>query len=222
MTALTALTTLGGVASRLEQGEAEGVVAWAAQRFGSSLALAASFQDSVLIDIVSRVAPSTEVVFLDTGFHFPETLDYVEHVRQRYDLRLTVVAPEVSPERYPCGAARCCEVRKVRPLRKALAGKGAWMTGLRRVEAPTRAATPVVAWDDRFGLYKVCPLATWTDEDVEDYTRRRHLAIHPLQAFGYTSIGCAPTTAPPVDRGDARSGRWAGTGKTECGLHLAD
>ncbi|MPZ89191.1 MAG: phosphoadenylyl-sulfate reductase, partial [Nitriliruptorales bacterium] len=206
-------------ARALEGAPAEEVVAWARDRFGAGLVLAASFQDCVLIDLATRVVPDIEVVFLDTGAHFPETLAFVQQVRRRYQLRLQVRRPVVRPDEDPCGSARCCELRKVALLDRALQGRTAWMTGLRRVEATTRSSTPVVGWDERRGLSKISPLAAWTDADVEAFARARNLPVHPLAARGYTSIGCQPTTRPVADGEHQRAGRWAGTTKTECGLH---
>jgi phosphoadenosine phosphosulfate reductase len=124
------------------------IVAWAVERFGPKLALSCSFQEAVLVDIAVAVEPSIEVVFLDTGSHFEETLEYVETVRSRYDLNLTVTHPVAGAGAHPCGTAQCCEFRKVRPLRQALAGKEAWVTGLKRHDAPTRRHAPIVAYDD--------------------------------------------------------------------------
>jgi len=196
-------------------------IEWAVERFGRSVALAASFQDIVLIDLAVKVDPDIDVVFCDTGAHFPETLSFVEEVRERYDLRLTVTQPGPDAATWPCGTDRCCDLRKVEPLRRALAGKSAWLTSLKRVDAPTRADAPIVGWDQVFGLVKVNPLATWTDDDVEGYLADHGLPVHPLVHRGYLSIGCAPTTRPVADGEDRRSGRWSGSGKTECGLHLA-
>jgi phosphoadenosine phosphosulfate reductase len=209
-------------AGRALEGEsAYEVVAWAAQRFGQHrLVLTASFQDCVMIDVAVAVAPGVPVVFLDTGYHFPETLAYVDRVRRRYDLNLTILRPEPGAESWPCGTQRCCELRKVAPLARALAGADAWLTGVRRAEAPTRADAKPVEWDAGRGLVKVNPLVAWSDGDVAAYTAKRNLPIHPLAPQGYASIGCWPTTQP-VDAGeDARAGRWADSDKTECGLHL--
>lgn len=195
------------------------VVSWAVERFQGDVVLAASFQDVALIDVAVQVHPGINVVFLDTGAHFPETLEFVEAVRQRYGLNLTVTRPGPEAEDWPCGTARCCELRKVAPLRRELAGKRAWLTALKRVDAPTRAAAPVVGWDDTFGLVKVNPMATWTDDDVDSYLADHGLPVHPLVPRGYRSIGCAPTTRPVAPGEDPRAGRWSGTGKTECGLH---
>jgi len=196
------------------------VVAWAIDRFGPRLSMAASFQDAVLIDIAVAVEPTIEVVFLDTGSHFPETLEYVETVRSRYDLNLTVTKPVEGADQWPCGSAQCCEFRKVRPLKQALAGKDAWMTGVKRVDASTRREAPIVAYDESWGMVKVNPLATWTEEDVTGYALDHDLPQHPLVAKGYLSIGCAPTTRPVSIGEDPRAGRWSDSDKVECGLHL--
>lgn len=196
------------------------IIAWAAERFGSGLALASSFQDGVLIDIAVQVDPGIEVIFLDTGSHFPETLAYVETIRRRYDLNLTVTKPAAGAEQWPCGSAQCCEFRKVRPLKQALSGKSAWVTGLKRVDAPTRRDAPIVSYDDSWGLVKVNPLATWTDQEVLGYAADHGIPEHPLQSKGYLSIGCAPTTRPVGAGEDPRAGRWSDSDKVECGLHL--
>jgi phosphoadenosine phosphosulfate reductase len=196
------------------------IVAWAVERFGSDLALASSFQDGVLIDIAVQVDPDIEVVFLDTGSHFPETLAYVETMRRRYDLNLTVTKPVAGADQWPCGSAQCCEYRKVRPLKQALAGKSGWVTGLKRVDAPTRRDAPIVSYDDSWELVKLNPLATWTDQDVAGYADDHGLPEHPLQSEGYLSIGCAPTTRPVVIGENPRAGRWSDSDKVECGLHL--
>lgn len=218
--ALPNLEELADVSASFESKPASAVVRWARDRFGDGLVLAASFQDCVLIDVAAQVAPDIEVVFLDTQYHFSETLDYVDEVRRRYDLNLRVTHPEVEPDdRWKRDPDGCCTVRKVEPLARALSGKRAWMTGLRRDEAPTRAAAPIVGFDVGRGLVKVNPLATWTDLDVEGYIRDHDLPVHPLASAGYRSIGCWPCSRPVADGEDARAGRWAGTDKIECGLH---
>jgi len=208
-------------ALRLDRAPAAEVVAWAADRFGAGLTLTSSFTDCVLLDVVTRVAPDVDVVFLDTGYHFPETLAYLELVRARYDLRLRVLAPETEPDdAWRTDTDACCAARKVQPLARALEGRAAWVTGLRRSETAARALAPVLSWDQRRGLVKVNPLAAWTDGDVEAYVTERDLPRHPLEAAGFRSIGCWPCTRATRPGEDARAGRWAGTGKTECGLHL--
>lgn len=218
--ALLGLPGVEAVAEHLEGASPSRIVAWATGWFGDGLLLAASFQDAVLIDLAVAVDPSIAVIFLDTGFHFEETLSYMEEVRRRYDLNLSVVTPDASASHWPCGSERCCEVRKVEPLGRVLAHRQAWMTGLRRVETPGRAGAPVVSLDPRHSVVKVNPLAAWSDRDVADYAAERQLPVHPLSEAGYTSIGCAPTTSAPLEGADPRSGRWPGRAKTECGLHV--
>jgi phosphoadenosine phosphosulfate reductase len=196
------------------------IIAWAVERFGTKLAMAASFQEAVLIDIAVKVDPALEIVFLDTGAHFPETLDYVETIRARYDLNLTVTKPVEGAEQWPCGTAQCCEFRKVRPLKQALAGKEAWLTGLKRVDAWTRRSAPIASYDENWGMVKINPLATWTEHDVAGYAADHGIPSHPLLAQGYLSIGCAPTTRPVHEGEDPRAGRWSDSDKVECGLHL--
>ena len=213
------LDELASVNTALEHAPAGKAISWALERFRGSVVLACSFQDMVIVDLVHAQDPTIEVVFLDTEAHFDETLQMVELGRARYDLNLTVTTPGPDAEAWPCGSARCCEFRKVAPLRAALAGRSAWITGLKRADAPTRAAIPQVGFDDTIGLVKINPLATWTDEDITSYEADHGLPIHPLIAKGYPSIGCAPATRPVAPGEDPRAGRWAGSDKTECGLH---
>jgi phosphoadenosine phosphosulfate reductase len=208
------------VSKEFETAPASAVIRWAAGEFGDDLVLAASFEDIVLIDLATKVVPDVEVVFLDTQAHFPETLEFVEEVRARYDLNLTVTKPGPEAAAHPCGSVQCCRFRKVEPLKKAVAGKAGWLTSLRRSDGPTRADTPIVGWDATFGLVKVNPLATWTDDDVASYLADHELPVHPLVSQGYRSIGCAPTTRPVAEGEDPRAGRWSGLDKTECGLHV--
>jgi phosphoadenosine phosphosulfate reductase len=202
-----------------ETAPASKIIRWAVAEFGSSLVLAASFEDLVLVDLATKVAPEIEVIFLDTEAHFPETLAFVEEARVRYGLNLTVTKPGPEAAAYPCGSEQCCQFRKVAPLRQAVAGNQAWMTSLKRVDGPTRADAPVVAWDDAFGLVKINPLVTWTNADIATYLTDHDVPAHPLVSQGYLSIGCAPTTRPVAEGEDPRAGRWAGLDKSECGLH---
>jgi phosphoadenosine phosphosulfate reductase len=200
---------------------AEDVIDWAIGRFGSDLCLAASMADTVLIDLVVKRDPDIEVIFLDTGFHFAETLGTLRRVMTRHALRVNVVRPEDGAGRLPDpwtdGAEACCRARKTEPLDRVLAGRRAWMSGLRRADSPDRATTPLVEVDRR-GLVKINPLAAWTDDDVTAYIAEHDPILNPLLFQGYPSIGCWPCTEPVVD-GDARAGRWTGTAKTECGIH---
>ena len=214
------LAELAEVSARLETAPAGAAVRWAFDRFGDDLVHAASFQDAVLIDVAEKAAPGIEVVFLDTQYHFAETLWFVEEVRRRYHLNLRVVSPLVDPDnRWQTDVEACCGVRKVEPLARALAGKTAWITGLRRVDAPTRANAPIVSWDAARSMVKVNPLASWTDADVAGYIADHGLPVNPLAERGYPSIGCWPCTRPVAPGEDPRAGRWSGKDKTECGLH---
>jgi phosphoadenosine phosphosulfate reductase len=205
--------------AEFETAPASKIVRWAADSFGPLLSLAASMTDSVLIDLAVKVAPAIEVVFIDTGYHFPETLETVETVRRRYglNLRIMTVAPH-DEALWIADPENCCSAVKVGQLDRALAGKAAWMSGLRRDEAPSRAGSPIVARDLR-GLVKVNPLANWTHDDVADYIVEHRVPVNPLIDQGYPSIGCMPCTKPVAEGEDPRSGRWAGRDKSECGLH---
>ncbi len=213
------LDDIARTAVALDGAPAAEIIAWAVQSFSPHLSLAASMNDVVLIDLAVRVDPAIEVVFIDTGYHFPETLDMVDSVRRHYglNLRMMTVAPH-NEELWRVDPENCCSAVKVGQLDRALAGKEAWLSGLRRSEAASRAAAPVVGLDIR-GLVKVNPIANWTDAQVADYIVEHDLPVHPLTHQGYTSIGCAPCTQLPTGPGDPRSGRWAGQARTECGLH---
>jgi phosphoadenosine phosphosulfate reductase len=206
--------------ARLDRADPNEIISWCIKRFSGDVALACSFQDAALLDMVVKLEPSIEVIFADTGFHFPETLAYLERLRQRYALNLVVTDPGLRPDEFPCGATRCCEMRKVAPMDKALRGHSAWITGLKRVDTPERAEARVIAWDPNRNMVKVNPVAAWADNDIEAYVTAHDLLRHPLSDQGYLSIGCAPTTIAVPEGSHPREGRWAGTDKTECGLHI--
>jgi len=201
----------------LADAPADRVLAWAVGTFGSDLSVACSMQDAVLVDLAVRADPAVEVVFLDTGFHFAETLETAERVRDRYDLNLLTLRPAVDATTYLVdGTAACCEARKVAPLERHLAGRSAWVTGLRRAESPSRAGAATLEWDAARGMVKVNPIVAWSDEDVDRYVAEHDIIVNPLRDKGFDSIGCEPCTLP----GAGRSGRWAGSDRLECGLHL--
>jgi phosphoadenosine phosphosulfate reductase len=196
------------------------IIQWAVDSFAPHLSLSASMNDAVLIDLATKVHPGIEVVFIDTGYHFPETLQTVETVRRRYGLNLRMMTvPHHDEELWKVDPENCCSAVKVGQLDRALEGKVAWMSGLRRDEAATRGQAPIVARDLR-GLIKVNPLATWTDEQVDAYVAEHNILVNPLRELGYLSIGCEPCTRPVAPGEDPRAGRWAGSSKTECGINI--
>jgi phosphoadenosine phosphosulfate reductase len=212
----------------LEYAPADEIVRWAVQTFGTRFAVASAMRDAVLVHLVSQVAPGIDVLFLDTGYHFAETLGTRDAIAATYDVNLITLTPRqtVADQDAAYGPAlhdrdpdRCCGLRKVAPLDRALRRYDAWATGLRRVEAPTRAGTPMVSYDARRGKVKIAPLVAWSDQDVEDYIASHGILINPLLTAGYRSIGCAPCTRAVVAGEDPRAGRWAGSVKTECGIH---
>jgi len=215
------LNDLDELGRQMESWTAERVVEWALRTFGSRISIAASMADTVLVHMATKIDPDVEVVFLDTGFHFSETLVTLRRAQSRYRLnpRVERAAPS-APDLFEVGTDGCCAARKVALLDRALIDKDAWMTGVRRSDAATRSSTSIISRDSR-GLVKICPLATWTDEDVDRYVAENDVIVNPLQHEGYASIGCWPCTEPVVDGEDARAGRWRGSGKTECGLHFS-
>jgi phosphoadenosine phosphosulfate reductase len=167
---------------------------------------------------------------LDTGYHFAETIGTRDAVEAVYDVRVLNITPEhtvaeqdelLGKDLFARTPSECCRLRKVAPLSKVLRGYSAWVTGLRRAEAPTRAGAPLISFDEAFGLVKINPLAAWSDDDVQSYIDENDVLVNPLVYEGYPSIGCAPCTAKPVEGADPRSGRWQGLSKTECGLHAS-
>lgn len=212
---------LAELSDDFERLPASKIIQWAVDSFGPYLCVAASMQDALLIDLAVKVDPGIEVVFIDTGYHFPETMETVERVRRHYGLNLRIMTvAHHAEELWKVDPENCCSAVKVGQLDRALAGKAAWMSGLRRDEAPTRAKAPIIARDMR-GLIKLNPLANWTHDDAQSYIERHGVPYNPLLDQGYPSIGCMPCTSKVAPGEDPRSGRWAGKDKTECGLHLA-
>ncbi len=211
---------LSEISQEFETAEATEIIQWAVDRFAPHLSLTASMTDAVLIDLATQIHPAIEVVFIDTGYHFPETLETLETVRRHYGLNMKIMTVKPHDEKlWVVDPQNCCSAVKVGQLDRALDGKLAWMSGLRRAESELRAANPIVLHDLR-GLVKVNPIANWTNEQVASYIQEHNVPYNPLLDQGYLSIGCQPCTqpvAPGVE--DIRSGRWAGQDKTECGLH---
>ena len=219
------LTTLDQVAAQagrdLEGARAEEILGWAFQTFGDRLAIASSMETGVLAHLAGRVAPGVDVLFLDTGYHFAETLGTRDAIASAYDVTvLTLSAGRPDDKLYETDVDACCQARKVDPLDAALGSYDAWASGVRRDESPLRSATPVVGWDAKRGKVKVNPLAAWTEADVTSYVETHGILVNPLLLDGYPSIGCAPCTKRVAPGDDPRSGRWAGSAKTECGLHV--
>jgi phosphoadenosine phosphosulfate reductase len=227
-------------AAELGGANATELLRWTEENFGGvngprgwatcNYVVASNMQDAVLVDLAARVRPGVPVIFLDTGYHFVETIGTRDAVESVYDIRVLNVTPEhpvaeqdelLGKDLFARDPGECCRLRKVVPLGKTLRGYSAWVTGLRRVEAPTRANAPLVSFDEAFKLVKVNPLATWSDEDVQGYIDEHDVLVNPLVYEGYPSIGCAPCTAKPAEGADPRSGRWQGLAKTECGLHAS-
>ncbi|MYU54197.1 MULTISPECIES: phosphoadenylyl-sulfate reductase [Streptomyces] len=229
MTHATDLPRLAERAGRdLEDADPLDILSWAAETFGPRFCVTSSMEDAVVAHLASRVIPGVDVVFLDTGYHFPETIGTRDAVAAVLDVNVITLTPrqtvaeqdaEYGPKLHDRDPDLCCALRKVKPLEEGLTAYDAWATGLRRDESPTRAGTPVVGWDARRRKVKVSPIARWTQDDVDTYITEHTVLTNPLLMDGYTSVGCAPCTRRVLAGEDARAGRWAGFGKTECGLH---
>ncbi|MGY1496555.1 phosphoadenylyl-sulfate reductase [Streptomyces sp. QTS52] len=212
----------------LEDASALEILTWATATFGRKFCVTSSMEDAVVAHLASRAMPGVDVVFLDTGYHFPETIGTRDAVEAVMDVRVLTLTPvqtvaeqdaEYGPKLHDRDPDLCCKLRKVEPLERGLKEYAAWATGLRRDESPTRANTPVVGWDEKRQKVKVSPIARWTQDDVDAYVTEHGVLTNPLLMDGYASVGCAPCTRRVLEGEDARAGRWAGRGKTECGLH---
>jgi phosphoadenosine phosphosulfate reductase len=221
-------TLAAGAALALKGAPADEVIGWAAQTFGSRLCITSSMTDAVIIDIVSRQVPGIDVLFLDTGYHFAETIGTRDAVSAVYPVNVVNVTPpttvaeqdaELGPKLYARNPDLCCYLRKVVPLEQSLEPYDAWITGVRREETDARTDTRVVQWDARREMVKVNPIVEWTQEEVDSYIAEHGVLVNPLVYDGYPSIGCRTCTAQVAPGADPRSGRWAGTAKTECGIH---
>jgi phosphoadenosine phosphosulfate reductase len=217
-------------AAELDGASAEELLRWTEENFGGSYIVASNMQDAVLVDLAAKVRPGVDVLFLDTGYHFAETIGTRDAVESIYDVHVVNVTAENTVAQqdelygknlFARDPGACCRMRKVEPLGKALRGYSAWVTGIRRVEAPTRANAPLISFDEAFKLVKINPLAAWSDDDMQAYMAANGVLENPLVDEGYPSIGCEPCTAKPQPGEDPRSGRWQGLAKTECGLHAS-
>ncbi|MEU9434792.1 phosphoadenylyl-sulfate reductase [Streptomyces sp. NPDC048252] len=212
----------------LEEASALEILQWAVDTFGKQFCVTSSMEDAVVAHLASRVRKGVDVVFLDTGYHFPETIGTRDAVEAVMDVNVITLTPrqtvaeqdaECGPKLHDRDPDLCCKLRKVQPLEEGLEGYRAWATGLRRDESATRAGTPVVGWDDKRQKVKISPIARWTQDDVDAYITEHGVLSNPLLMDGYASVGCAPCTRRVLAGEDARAGRWAGRSKTECGLH---
>jgi len=221
---------LGKLNQELEQATPQEILQWAWQQFNPYIGATSSFQtQSVpLLHIIATSVPTIPIYFLDTGFHFPETLNFRDRLVAEFGLTMRLLRTEIGHDGFKQRYGQlhhqnpdlCCYINKVEPLRKAKQSLHAWISGIRRDQTAEREKTAIVSLDGQ-GQYKICPLATWTDKDVWRYINRHNLPVHPLLQDGYMSIGCAPCTRPVTDVEDTRAGRWSGQAKTECGLHTA-
>lgn len=229
MTVVKELAELAERAGRdLEDASAIEILQWGRDRFERELCVASSMADAVLPHLASRVLPDIDVVFLDTGYHFAETLGMRDAVSATLPVTVKTVRPhrsvaeqdaEYGPKLHDRDPDLCCAMRKVEPLERALAPYRAWASGLRRADAASRAGVKVVEWDAKRNMVKLNPIATWSDQQVEDYIAEHGILVNPLLSDGYGSIGCAPCTRRLVEGESARAGRWAGSNKIECGIH---
>jgi phosphoadenosine phosphosulfate reductase len=216
-------------AEEFENASPETVISWAIQTF-PNITFACSFgaEDVVLVDMLQKISPKTDIFYLDTDFHFKETYETRDLMVEKYGLQFIEVKSKLTPEQqaaehgeelWKSDPTSCCNLRKVEPLTRILSQYEAWITGIRRDQAPTRANAKKVEYDTKFGLVKFNPLASWTSEDVWAYIRANNVVYNPLHDRNYPSIGCEHCTKPVMPGEDPRAGRWAGNEKTECGLH---
>ena len=206
----------------VEAMSAEDVLVWAYEQFGDRMCLTCSWQrqSSALVHMVSELGLDIPVVELDTLVLFPETYETRERLVERYGLELRSFRPIDPPDRlWETEPDRCCHIRKVEPLERALAGYDAWITGIRREQSPTRANAQKIEWSDRYGVWKVQPLVDWDTKRLDAYLFVNEVPVNPLHAEGYSSIGCIPCTRPVQEGESERAGRWSGSDKLECGIH---
>ncbi|MFH5211452.1 phosphoadenylyl-sulfate reductase [Antrihabitans spumae] len=217
-------------AAELDGASALELLQWTEDNFGDDFIVASNMQDGVLVHLATQVHPGVDVLFLETGYHFAETIGTRDAVEAVYGVNVINAQAKDSvaeqdrllgKDLFAREPGECCRLRKVVPLQNTLKNYSAWVTGIRRVEAPTRANAPLISFDDAFGLVKINPIAAWDDDEMQTYIETHGILVNPLVEEGYPSIGCAPCTAKPAPGADPRSGRWAGLAKTECGLHAS-
>lgn len=227
------LERLQRVSNILEEASAEEILRWAIDTFYPSLTMATAFgpEGCVILSILADVQPKVRVFNLDTGYQFPETLQLRDRIARKYGIEVAFARPDLSVEDYEklhggplykSNPDRCCFDRKIQVLKREVVGYRAWISGIRRDQSPHRANAPIVGWDKKFGLVKINPLARWTKSQVWQRIVEEDIPYNPLHDQGYPSIGCWPCTRPVLLGEDERAGRWSGTAKTECGLHLVD
>ncbi|CAM4482562.1 phosphoadenylyl-sulfate reductase [Paenibacillus tarimensis] len=213
----------------LESASPEDILKYAVETF-PNITFACSFgaEDVVLVDMLQKISPKTDIFYLNTDFHFAETYETRDRLEQHYNMKFVEVKPEITPEEqaaqhgpelWKSDPNACCNIRKVTPLTQILSKYEAWITGIRRDQAPTRANAKKIEYDTKFGLVKFNPIASWTSDDVWNYIRSNNVIYNPLHDNNYPSIGCEYCTRQVMPGEDPRAGRWAGNEKTECGLH---
>src|SRR5438876_2717241 len=222
---------IAAACGKLEGQPPEAVLRWAVETFYPRLTMATAFglEGNCIIHMLADIEPKVRIFNLETGYQFPETLELRERIKDRYGIEVEYITPELTVKEYeeehggPLYTIRpdqCCYDRKVLPLRRAVVGYAAWVSAIRRDQTSHRAVAGVVQWDAKFSLVKVNPLLTWTRKDVWNFIHKHDIPYNPLHDRNYPSIGCWPCTRAVVAGEDERAGRWSGTAKTECGLHV--
>jgi phosphoadenosine phosphosulfate reductase len=224
---------IGTLSARFEDAYPQDILAWAAETYGDRLAIVTSFQPTgiVTLHMLQAIAPDLPILTLDTGLLFPETYALMDQLSDQLHINIRRVRPvqtveqqaaQYGPALWEREPDACCELRKVRPLTDALAGHEAWVTGLRRDQSARRANTPIVSWDEKHDLVKLCPFATWTESMIWTYIQAHDLPYNTLHDQGYPTIGCYTCTRAVAPGDDPRAGRWSSHTKTECGIHLTE
>jgi phosphoadenosine phosphosulfate reductase len=233
--AVEALATLelSVVNQKLDEKSPQEILRWAVDCYFPRLTMATAFgaEGCCIIHMLAEIEPAVRIFNLDTGYQFPETLELREQIKERYGIEVEYIRPELSVAEYEAEHGgpmyrhrpdQCCHDRKVLPLRRAIEGYDAWISSIRRDQTTHRARAGAVQWDAKFGLMKINPILSWTKKDVWNFISRHEIPYNPLHDRGYPSIGCWPCTAPVKDGDDERAGRWAGSTRKECGLHVIE